>query len=845
MSRARQVMIGGTDIPVCDRSRYSAAESTFLTEYGSRNTSPRHRQECLCHRKKIVSVVAGVLIAICATSVFAASPQLTSVMPRGAQRGTDLDVTFTGARLDDAQEVLFYSPGITVKELKAESPQKVKIHFAIAPDATLGEHTLRLRTSSGITELRTFWVGAMPDAQEKEPNDDIKTAQKIELNTTVAGVIKTEDVDYFEVNAKKGQRLTAEVEGIRLGDAMFDPYVSILTEKKSELATSDDTPLLRQDPIASTIVPEDGKYIIELHEASYGGSDSSYYRLHVGTFPRPMMAFPMGGTAESDLSVKLLGDVSGEMAESIHLPAEASELFSYFPQQGGQIAPSPVKMRVSKFPNIMEKEPNNWVDSATVVDIAPPFACNGIIDKPGDADFFKFKAKKDQALDIEVFARRLGSPLDSVAHIFTMKGEAPAGNDDKEGPDSQFRFNPPADGEYCVRVIDQLNGGGPDYAYRVEVTPVAPSLEMSIPLVAPNSQERQTISVPRGGRIATLLRATRNDFGGAVKISAAQLPKGVTCADVTVDPNLDTVPVVFEAAADAPVAGSLADLTGASPDPNVKFTSEFKQLADLVVYGNQTAYYQARVNKLAVAVTNEAPYKLKIVEPKVPLVQSGSMQLKVVAERKPDFKGPIQLAMVFNPPGVGSGPITIPENATEAFIPLNASGDARVGKWGIVVNGVADVNGPLWSSTQLAQLEIAPPIMNGKIEMTATEQGKPTQVLCNLDQKTPFDGNAKVQLLGLPPNCTTTEKEVTAKDDKVLFDVNTTDKSPTGQHNSLFCAITVMKNGEPITQTIAGGGVLRIDKPSAAASAVAKAPQSKGPVSRLEKLRQDQAAKTQ
>jgi hypothetical protein len=117
-------------------------------------------------------------------------------------------------------------------------------------------------------------------------------------------------------------------------------------------------------------------------------------------------------------------------------------------------------------------------------------------------------------------------------------------------------------------------------------------------------------------------------------------------------------------------------------------------------------------------------------------------------------------------------------------------------------------------------------------------------VLCTLEPKTPFDGNAKIQLLGLPPNCTAKEKEITAKDDKVLFDVDTTDKSPAGQHESLFCAVTVIKNGEPITQTFAGGGVLRIDKPSAAPSAsVAKATPSKGPVSRLEKLRQEQAEK--
>ena len=38
-----------------------------------------------------------------------------------------------------------------------------------------------------------------------------------------------------------------------------------------------------------------------------------------------------------------------------------------------------------------------------------------------------------------------------------------------------------------------------------------------------------------------------------------------------------------------------------------------------------TAWLTARVDKLAVAVTQEAPFKLSIVQPKVPLVQGGSM----------------------------------------------------------------------------------------------------------------------------------------------------------------------------------------------------------------------------
>ena len=44
---------------------------------------------------------------------------------------------------------------------------------------------------------------------------------------------------------------------------------------------------------------------------------------------------------------------------------------------------------------------------------------------------------------------------------------------------------------------------------------------------ASQSQERQTIVVPRGNRYGTLIRATRADFGGDLALEAEGLPAGV------------------------------------------------------------------------------------------------------------------------------------------------------------------------------------------------------------------------------------------------------------------------------------------------------------------------------
>ena len=127
----------------------------------------------------------------------------------------------------------------------------------------------------------------MPSVDEKEPNSEFATPQKIALNVTVFGVVDNEDVDYYAVDLKKGQRLSVEIEGMRLANTLFDPYIAILDAKRFELATSDDHPLLGQDGFCSIVAPADGTYVVQVRETSYRGNGGCQYRLHVGTFPRP------------------------------------------------------------------------------------------------------------------------------------------------------------------------------------------------------------------------------------------------------------------------------------------------------------------------------------------------------------------------------------------------------------------------------------------------------------------------------------------------------------------------------------------------------------------------------
>src|SRR5262249_60590921 len=113
----------------------------------------------------------------------------------------------------------------------------------------------------------------------------------------------------------------------------------------------------------------------------------------------------------------------------------------------------------------------------------------GVMDTPGYIFSFRRRSRRGRVFALHCSARRLGSPLDPVLYVYNAQGGALAGNDDIPGsPDSYIRFTVPADGEYLVSVTDHLKKGGPTYAYRVEVSPPRPHVDVALPLFSLYSQ---------------------------------------------------------------------------------------------------------------------------------------------------------------------------------------------------------------------------------------------------------------------------------------------------------------------------------------------------------------------
>ena len=800
---------------------------------------------------------AALLLATAASTASASDPRLKFIQPRGVQRGAERELTFHGDRLKDAQEVFFYTPGFEVTKIEpAENGKSAKVTVKVAADAALGEHVAQVRCASGVSDFKTFYVGALPETAEVEPNNDFETPQPIPLNTTVVGVVQSEDVDLYVVEARKGQRLTAEIEGLRLGtdvNTLFDPFVAILDANRFELAVADDTPLLYQDGLAAIVAPEDGKYVVLVRDSSYRGNGNSHYRLHVGEFPQPLAVLPAGGPAGKPTEVTFIGDVAGDFTQAVTPPSDPAVLFALHAEREGRLAPTANVFRVSPFDNVMEQEPNDEAKLVTVAAVAAPIALNGVLSQEKDVDFLKFSAKKGESLRIECYARRLRTPVDPVLSVHKADGGQLAANDDDgRSPDSGLDFNVPADGDYFVAVRDHLGRSGPHYVYRVEIAAKTPALSLSVPRVTRYDQDRQRIAVPQGGKFATLVNASRKDFGGELVLEADALPPGVTMAFEPMAANLNSMPVVFEAAADAPLGGRLVDLKGYKKDGPKEQSGRFENTADLVRVQNAEMLWQRDVDRLAVVVVEKLPFSIEIVEPKAPLVRNGSMGLKVVAKREEGFTKAINVEFPFRPPGVGTTPnVSIPEGQTECVYPLNADGNGAIGTWKVYCVATADVDGTAFVGTALTNLTIADNQFQLALERAAVKQGETVEVFAKVEQKGPFEGPATLTLLGLPNKAVAEPVQITKDSTEVRFKVTTEADTPVGRHQNVFCDVKLTVNGEEVA--FRGGQVeLRVDPPPPAPKTpapekpkeepkpeAAKPPEKppEKPLSRLEQLR--------
>ena len=819
-------------------------------------------------KSALVGIYRLSLILLLALSLQEASAGVKSieqVFPRCGQQGTVVEVEIWGVSLDEPKEIIFYQPGIRAFDFQVkEDPPKrrnlahggywdqaVTCKFEIAPDCPPGQYAFRLLTKTELSHLATFHVSPFPTVDESEAvKDTIETAEAVEPNLTINGVLGHHMADCFRVPVKAGERLSVELESVRVADfhygaSSYDLEVRILDLSGKVLASNDDNSLRIQDPVLSWIPETDGEVIV-MARRSVDQITQTRYVLHIGNHPRPLVAFPPGGKAGSEQTIRFIGDASGEIETKVAVPKVAG-FFDY----SGE-APTTMRLRSSSFANTLESDSD---DPKAVTEVPElPGALNGIIDRYDDVDRYRISVEKDVPLRLRVFAASVGSPIDPVLRILDTEGEVVMESDDASLPerdifgtsyrsksgrpdllDPSVMWTPEADGDYLVEISDQSAAGGPDGVYRIEIEspgPVVQTVLKSFSFDWVENTRDTGLALPQGGRLVaniTLPEGQWKKFEAPFDLVAHGLPEGVTMTGPRIDPATvgrdrrgdDLWPVLFTATPDAKIEGAVITLEARPVDSEVTVETRCQENVPFLNHSGGDSLHFAMVDRYVMGVTEPSPFSIEIEAPNAVLVRGGEIAIPVTLTRHGDFDGPVEFQARFADLGIDpQAPTTIPPGETEAVLRLTATSRAPLGKRPIAVSARSLVDeiprsagvGDRRNCSSIIELTVAEPYLELTAEPGSVRRGETTEYRWKVTQKTPFDGTARIQMLGLPKGVSLVGElpEIDSSASEVVFQVKATDEALLGQATGLECEIVLTSGGQEITQR-SGSGILRID----------------------------------
>lgn len=421
------------------------------------------------------------------------------------------------------------------KQFNPQLADTLTLQVTIGDDVDLGEYELRVITTNGLSNHLMFNVSGLKEVLEVEPNNEVAetSSDAPELPLLLNGQILPGDVDCFRFYAERGDDLVFRVQARALvpylADAVpgwFQAVLTLYDASGKEIAYIDDF-RFDPDPVLICQVPKNGEYILEIRDSIYRGRRDFVYRIAMGELPFIDHIFPLGGPEYSEVPVQLYGVNLPKRTLTIKTGGNAPKIEKITIGRGAKRS-NTRPFGVDMLPEIFEAEPNNLPFQAQTIEDS--LIINGRIEKPGDYDCFSFEGRRGETLLMEVFARRLDSPLDSRLVLLDPEEHILAISDDEvdrgvglvtHHADSLLHCELPKSGTYIVRLDDLQGKGGHEYAYRLRIGKEHPDYSLR---VVPSS-----LNIPLDGSAVITVHALRKaGFDGSIELTLKNAPYGVT-----------------------------------------------------------------------------------------------------------------------------------------------------------------------------------------------------------------------------------------------------------------------------------------------------------------------------
>jgi hypothetical protein len=476
-------------------------------------------------------------------------------MPMGGQAGSEFDVTITGQSLEGAEQMVFSNRSIVATpKLKLDgSPIANQFVVRIADDCPVGVYDARVFAGLGISSPRAFSVSNLPEVTPRKACTSLETAFDVKVDSIINAVLVDRAVNFYALEASEGQRIVVDcvAKGI---DSKMNPVLAIADSSGSDLMVQ------RRGGIVDFTAPADGRYVVKVHDLTFKGGDTYFYRL----------ALTEVDAEESPTRLPTINSVAS---------------FSWPPSD----APPHADLRENDI------DPKLGEPGHEALKISLPCDISGSFFPAADVDTYSFAAKKGDIWWVEVASERLGHPTDTSVVVqrvaddskivdVTELADIPSpvkrstNGYSYDGPpynagssDVLGKFEVPADGRYQIRLTDLFGGtrNDPTNRYRMIVRKASPDFALvgwAMHMGLRNG-DRNALSKPialRGGAVMPLeiVVLRRDGFDGEIRLAMENLPEGVTATGLKIAAGQTRGIVLVSAKANAPRGLTMATLFG-------------------------------------------------------------------------------------------------------------------------------------------------------------------------------------------------------------------------------------------------------------------------------------------
>lgn len=467
------------------------------------------------------------LVLCLASPLVAAEPTVRNLNVRGLQVGGTTTITVDGDDLGKSPRL--FLPFAAKQTLKPGSTEK-QATFEVALDESIvpGLYHLRVITEQGASLPVVIGV----DRLNQKPLAAVIDALPAALHGNVTGSTVAET----SFAGKAGDKITLEVEAQRTGSKLR-PVIHLYGPKKLQVAWAWGTPALGGDARLVATLPETGTYTVTVHDAEYAGAAPGFFRLKVGTFGYVDQVFPPTAGKETQ-AFELLGSTTSR----VDLPASRGNYVLFPWPKDLTLATGPRPWApISSRPEFIEPS----VPGKPFELPAGPVAVSGKLAAPHEEDRYRVAVVPNTKIRFEVFAERIGSPIDAALVIRNDAGAVVAQVEDSPGTlDPMLEYTVPDKvTAVTVGVVDSSGRGGPRAIYRLVIDPVRGELPSEFHAFTPV----QRLSLPLNSRAIVPVYVERRGLGGKIGLSADDLPPGVKLEGTTIAPDADGTLVVVSA----------------------------------------------------------------------------------------------------------------------------------------------------------------------------------------------------------------------------------------------------------------------------------------------------------